>query len=55
MINMDELRLAIRNMTRQQQIFFVLRDELKKKGYWRVLPRGNPSAGFRKGWGKNKR
>ncbi len=55
MINLEELKIAIRNMTRQQGIFRVLRDELTAKGYWHPLPRGNQSAGFKKGWGKSKR
>jgi len=48
MLDLDELRQAIRNMTRQQGIYKVLRDELTAKGYWRKLPRGNPGAGRRK-------
>jgi hypothetical protein len=48
MLDLNELREAIRNMTRQQGIYKVLRDELTAKGYWRKLPRGNPGAGRRK-------
>jgi hypothetical protein len=55
MIKLDELREAIRSMTRQQGIYKVLRDELTVLGYWRKLPRGNPSVGFKKGWGKHKK
>lgn len=46
MIGLGELRQAIRNMTRQQGIYKVLRDELTAKGYWRKLPRGNPHKGY---------
>lgn len=48
MIDLKELRESIHKMTRQQGIYQVLRDELTAKGYWRKLPRGNPSAGRRK-------
>ncbi len=54
MIDLEELKQSIRNMTRQQKLYKVLRDELSVKGYWHKLPRGNPSKGFDKGWGKNK-
>ena len=47
MIDLKELRDAIRNMTRQQGIYKVLRDELIAKGYWHKLPRGNPSSGYK--------
>lgn len=46
MIDLNELRLAIRNMTRQQGLYRVLRDELTEKGYWHKLPRGNPKKGY---------
>jgi hypothetical protein len=52
MIDLEELRQAISNMTYQQGIYRVLRDELTRKGYWHPLPRGNPSAGYKKMIGK---
>lgn len=45
-INLNELREAIQNMTRQQEFYKVLRDELTAKGYWHKLPRGNPRKGY---------
>lgn len=54
MIDLIELRKAIQNMTRQQGIYKVLCSELTKLGYWHKLPRGNPSAGYKKGWGKHR-
>jgi hypothetical protein len=45
-IDLKELRQAIRDMTRQQGIYKVLRDELIAKGYWHKLPRGNPRKGY---------
>jgi len=46
MIDLNELRPAIRNMTRQQGLYRVLRDELTVLGYWHKLPRGNPRKGY---------
>lgn len=46
MIGLNELRQAIKDMTRQQGIYKVLRDELTAKGYWHKLPRGNPRKGY---------
>ena len=46
MIDLKELRIAIQNMTYQQGLYKVLRDELKAKGYWRSLKRGNPKLGY---------
>lgn len=46
MIDLKELRKAIQNMTLQQGIYFVLRDELTRLGYWRKKPRGNPKKGY---------
>jgi len=45
-IDLDNLRIAIREMTYQQGLYKVLRDELKSKGYWRSKPRGNPKLGY---------
>ena len=45
-IYLDNLRIAIQEMTYQQGLYKVLRDELKKRGYWRVKSRGNPKLGY---------
>ena len=47
MIDLKELRQAIKDMTYQQGLYKVLRDELTSLGYWHKLPRGNPSAGYK--------
>lgn len=47
-IDLKELQVAIQNMTYQQGLYKVLRDELKKKGYWKAKQRGNPKRGFQK-------
>lgn len=54
MINLNELRLAIRKLKRHQQIYKVLRDELSEQGYWKKQPRGNPKKGYNAGLGLNK-
>lgn len=33
-------------MTRSQQIFQVLKEELTALGYWKNLPRGNPQKAY---------
>jgi hypothetical protein len=48
MIDMKELRESIKAMTRQQELYRVLRDELSALGYWRKRSRGNPREGYRK-------
>jgi hypothetical protein len=47
MIDLNKLTIAIRNMTRQQGLYKILRDELTTLGYWRKLPRGNPKKGYK--------
>lgn len=46
MINLSELRQAIRNMTRQQAIYKLLRDELSLQGHWKQRKRGKPNPMF---------
>jgi len=48
MIDLNELKQAIRNMTRQQSIYRLLRDELSLKGHWKQRKRGKPNPMFRK-------
>ncbi|MFA5300581.1 MAG: hypothetical protein WC389_20530 [Lutibacter sp.] len=54
-IDLDKLRIEIRTMQKWEPLFKVLKEELTIKGYWHNLPRGNPSEGFKKGWGKHKK
>ena len=46
-IDLDQLRLEIQSMKRHQPIYRILRDELKKLGFWKFRKRGNPSKGYR--------
>lgn len=55
MIDIKELRQAIRRMTRQQALYRILRDELSALGYWRRLSRGDPSKGYQAMKRKQKR
>ena len=45
-IDLEQLRLEVRGMTRQKGIYKVLREELTALGYWKQQPRGIP---FKKG------
>ena len=47
MINLIELRHALQELKPHQNIFQVLKSELKLKGYWKNKPRG---AAFSKGY-----
>jgi len=49
MIDLEELSVSIKNMTRRQEIYRILKRELSKRGYWKSLPRGNPVKGFKQG------
>ena len=44
-IDLDQLRLAIRDMNRKQELYRVLRDELSALGYWKQQKRGKPFDG----------
>ena len=48
MLDIEELRQAIRKMTRRQIIYKVLKEELSKQGYWKLQARGNPMRGYTK-------
>ena len=48
MIDLIELKQAIKNMTRQQAIYRVIRDELKKQDHWKQKSRGDPLKGYEK-------
>jgi hypothetical protein len=45
-IDLDNLRIAIREMTYQQGLYRVIRDELRSRGNWCNRPRGNPKLGY---------
>jgi hypothetical protein len=48
MIDLKELREAVKNMTRQQAIYRLLRDELILQGHWKLKKRGKPNPRFKK-------
>ena len=41
-------------MTRETKLYKVLKEELTALGYWKCKVRGNPQAGWRKGYGRDK-
>ena len=46
-LNLDRLRVEIRDMTRTHALYKLLKEELTKLGYWRSKPRGNPAKGYK--------
>lgn len=46
-IDLEQLATEIRNLDRRQRLYRVLKAELSKLGFWRIKPRGNPSAGYK--------
>lgn len=46
-INMELLRQEIRGMSKYSIIYKVLKDELKKRGYWKNRPRGDALKGYK--------
>jgi hypothetical protein len=47
-IDIDQLRIEIREMNRWNVLYKALKEELSALSYWRARPRGNPSAGGKK-------
>ena len=45
-IDLEQLRVEIRAMTRTHALYRVLRDELTARGFWRARPRGNPAKAY---------
>ncbi len=46
-IDLDNLAIAIKEMTYQQGFFKTIKRELSARGYWKNLKRGNPQKGFK--------
>lgn len=42
-----QLRNLVRTMTPRSRFFQVLREELKRQGRWKYLPRGKPAEKFK--------
>lgn len=41
-IDLEQLALEIRQLTRHHALYRLLRDELGKRGWWKMRARGNP-------------
>ena len=50
----SNLRNLIRNMKKWQPIYKIIKEELTLQNRWKLHPRGDPTKGFNKGWGKRK-
>jgi hypothetical protein len=46
MIDLQELKKAIKGMTRQQAIYKLLKHELGLQGHWKNHKRGKPNPDF---------
>lgn len=46
MIDLEELKAALKCMTPQQKIYKIVRDEIRSRGNWCNRPRGNPQLGY---------
>ena len=45
-IDLEQLKIEIRSMNRQQLLYKVLKSELTTLGYWKNKQRGNPKKGY---------
>lgn len=45
LVDLVALRAAIREMTRKQELYRVLKEELTARGYWKQQGRGKPFDG----------
>ena len=41
-VNLDQLRVEIQQLNRSKKMYKVLKEELLKLGYWKLLRRGDP-------------
>lgn len=48
MVDLEALRLELRDLTREKKLYKLLKAELTLLGYWQNRPRGNPEKGFKK-------
>ena len=46
-IDLEQLRIEIRNMKPRSKLWVVLKDELTEIDRWKVKSRGNPSKGYK--------
>jgi len=45
-LDIEQLKLEIRSLTYERQLYTVLKEELTKLGYWKQLKRGKPNPRF---------
>jgi hypothetical protein len=51
MLNLEELRLQIRSLTREKKLYKLLKEELEPLGYWKNKRRGKPQESIQKKYG----
>jgi len=47
-LDLEELRVGIRAMSMRSQLYRVLKEELTKRGYWKLRKRGKPNLMFKR-------
>jgi len=45
-IDLEQLRYEIKHLNNRKDLYFVLRDELTLKDWWKANGRGNPRKGY---------
>lgn len=46
-IDLERLRYEIQHLNNRKDLYFILRDELIKKDWWKFKGRGNPRKGYK--------
>jgi hypothetical protein len=54
-VDLKQLEKELDNLHYWQPLYRLLRTKLDKLGYWKNKVRGNPSKGYKSGWGKHRR
>ena len=45
-LDLEQLRCEIRRLHRSHELYQVLHEELKLRGWWKARQRGNPKKGY---------
>jgi hypothetical protein len=51
-IDLERLRYEIQHLNNRKELYYLLRDELIKRNWWRAQCRGNPKKAYRAMMGK---
>lgn len=53
-IDFEQLRKEVKKLHRWQPLYKLLKEELSKRGYWKLHTRGDPKKAYTFGWGKKR-